>query len=138
MGFLTLAILGCSPWAAEGPASPVPIAEAATAADRMPLEWAREMAVKSSAQARRLEVIAVLGERGTVAEVPVLVQALRDADDVTRALAEKALWEVFLRSGDAEADRLTRAGIRRMEAGDLEGAHRNAEMLREHLQRRAL
>jgi len=73
MGLLTLAILGCSPWAAEAPASPGPVAAAAEAADRMPLEWAREMAVKSPGQARRLEAIAVLGERGTMAEVPVLV-----------------------------------------------------------------
>ena len=73
MGFLTLAIFGGSPWAAEGPASPVSVAAAAEAVDRMPLEWAREMAVKSPGQARRPEAIAVLGERGTMAEVPVLV-----------------------------------------------------------------
>lgn len=94
----------------------------AATSDPMPVERAREMAVKSPEQRTRLQAIAVLAERGTMADVPVLVQALRDPDEQTRELAEKALWEVFLRSGDAQADQLTREGMRRMGEGDLEQA----------------
>ena len=92
---------------------------AAGAAEAMPLERAREMAVKSPDRETRLQAVQVLGARGTMAEVPILVQALRDPDDVTRALAEDALWQIFLRSGDPETDRLTQEGIRRMQQGEL-------------------
>ncbi len=109
----SLALVACLA-AVAGPA-----ALAADAPDAMPLERAREMAVKSADQETRLQAVRVLGARGTMAEVPVLVQALRDPDEVTRALAERALWQVFLRSGDPEADRLTQEGIRRMEDEDL-------------------
>ncbi len=91
----------------------------AAASEAMPLDRAREMAVESADRATRLQAVQVLGARGTMAEVPILVQALRDPDEVTRALAEGALWQVFLRSGDPEADRLAQEGIRRMQQGDL-------------------
>lgn len=94
-------------------------AGAAESPDAMPLDRAREMAVKSPDRATRLQAVLALGARGTMADVPVLVQALRDPDEATRALAEDALWQVFLRSGDPEADRLTQEGIHRMHQGDL-------------------
>ncbi len=57
-----------------------------------------------------------LGETGTMADVPALVQALRDRDALVRALAESALWEVWSRSGDGEADRLLALGVEQMNA----------------------
>ena len=97
-------------------------AMAAESPDAMPLDRAREMAVKSPDQQTRLQAVRVLGARGTMAEVPVLVQALRDPDQATRALAEDALWRVFLRSGDPDVDAITQDGIRHMQEGELEEA----------------
>ncbi len=56
----------------------------------------------------------MLGETGTMAEAPALVDALRDADPLVRTLSERALWEVWSRSGDGEADRLLAIGIEQM------------------------
>jgi len=56
----------------------------------------------------------MLGETGTMADAPALVAALRDADPLVRALAERSLWEVWHRSGDAETDRLLARGIEHM------------------------
>ncbi|MGH7390241.1 MAG: tetratricopeptide repeat protein [Candidatus Rokuibacteriota bacterium] len=67
----------------------------------------------ASAEARRRGA-RMLGEGGTMADVPALVEALRDPDAVVRALAEDALWEVWSRSGDGEADRLLAIGIEQM------------------------
>jgi tetratricopeptide (TPR) repeat protein len=58
----------------------------------------------------------VLGETGTMSDLPALVQALRDADPLVRALAERGLWEVWSRSGDADVDRLLAIGIEQMAA----------------------
>lgn len=102
-----------------GPAAGREVGSAAADAEAMPLDQAREMAVKSPDQRTRLQAVQVLGARGTMAEVPILVQALRDPDEVTRVLAEDALWRVFLRSGDPEADRLSQEGIQRMQRGEL-------------------
>jgi len=56
----------------------------------------------------------MLGEAGTMADAPALVDALRDADPLVRALSERSLWEVWGRSGDGEADRLLAVGIAQM------------------------
>src|SRR5262245_638250 len=56
----------------------------------------------------------MLGDAGTMADAPALVDALRDADPVVRALSERSLWEVWGRSGDGEADRLLAIGIEQM------------------------
>ncbi len=83
----------------------------------------REQAVQSlshaDAQARR-DAASRLGEVGTMAEVPPLVGALRDIDADARDQAEQALWRIWARSGDPEADRLYQTGIEQMNAGDLQ------------------
>lgn len=55
-----------------------------------------------------------LGEHGVMADVPALVQALRDPDAAVRARADHALWQVWSRSGDAETDRLFAIGVEQM------------------------
>ena len=55
-----------------------------------------------------------LGEHGVMADVPALVQALRDPDAAVRARADRALWRVGSRSGDAETDRLFAIGVEQM------------------------
>src|SRR5439155_1570724 len=47
----------------------------------------------------------------------VLRQALRDEDEVVRALAENSLWQVWSRSGDPQIDALFRLGVEQMSEG---------------------
>jgi len=69
-------------------------------------------------QTRRAAVQA-LGETGTRGDQPVLLAALRDDDALVRALAERALWLVWGRSGDPEIDRLFTDGVAQMGARTL-------------------
>jgi tetratricopeptide (TPR) repeat protein len=57
---------------------------------------------------------AALAEHGTMQDVPRLARALRDQDPLVRALAERAMWQVWSRSGDAEIDGLLALGIEQM------------------------
>jgi tetratricopeptide (TPR) repeat protein len=62
----------------------------------------------------RRHAVEALREQGTMKDLPALVQALRDGDAVVRGLAEAALWTVWSRSGDPEADQLLAQGIEQM------------------------
>jgi tetratricopeptide (TPR) repeat protein len=64
----------------------------------------------------------MLGETGTMSDLPRLVQALRDADSVVRAFAENAMWQVWSRSGDEQVDRLLALGIEQMQTRQGEAA----------------
>jgi tetratricopeptide (TPR) repeat protein len=91
---------------AAGAQSPAPLTrEQALAAIR-----------KSDVEARR-QAAAWLGELGTMADAPVLIAALRDADDVVRALAEHSVWQVWSRSGDPQVDALFQIGLEQMQRG---------------------
>ena len=57
-----------------------------------------------------------------MADAPALLAALRDPDARVRVLAERALWEVWSRSGTEEVDDLLRAGIVEMQHGQLEAS----------------
>jgi tetratricopeptide (TPR) repeat protein len=57
-----------------------------------------------------------LAETGVMADVPKLADALRDDDPLVRKLAERAMWEVWSRSGDTAVDRLLATGIEQMSA----------------------
>jgi tetratricopeptide (TPR) repeat protein len=46
-----------------------------------------------------------------MADLPVLAQALRDADSTVRGFAEAAMWSVWSRSGDDEIDKLFHVGV---------------------------
>jgi len=65
---------------------------------------------------RRLAVRTLM-QAGTMADVPRLVQALRDADAGVRVLADQALWEVWSRSGNQEIARLFEAGTHALTQG---------------------
>ncbi|HEV8457448.1 MAG TPA: tetratricopeptide repeat protein [Methylomirabilota bacterium] len=71
---------------------------------------------KSDVEARR-QAAAWLGELGTMADAPVLIAALRDADDVVRALAEHSVWQVWSRSGNPQVDALFQIGVEQMQRG---------------------
>ena len=72
-------------------------------------------------EARR-QAAAWLGELGTPADLPAMMQMLRDPDEVVRALAENSIWQVWSRSGDPKVDALFAIGVEQMSAGDSAGA----------------
>ena len=86
----------------------------------------REDALAGLADGREVEVrrraAAALAEGGTMADAPALVAALRDADARVRGLAERALWEVWSRSGNEDVDHLLRVGVVEMQHGELEAS----------------
>lgn len=71
---------------------------------------------RDDAAGRRVAVRTLM-EAGTMADVPRLVQALRDTDAVVRGLADQALWEVWSRSGNQEIGRLFEAGTHALTQG---------------------
>jgi tetratricopeptide (TPR) repeat protein len=74
--------------------------------------------IKSPDLETRRRAAAWLGEVGVIADAPVLIGALSDPDEVVRTLAERSVWQVWGRSGDAEADGLLQVGIEQMSRGD--------------------
>jgi tetratricopeptide (TPR) repeat protein len=106
----TLLVLVPGVAAAQAPPAPSPARERA-----------REDLAKADPELRR-HAVARLGEAGTMDDAPALVQALRNSDRVVRALAERALWRVWSRSGDAEVDALLARGIEQMGEGAAEAA----------------
>jgi tetratricopeptide (TPR) repeat protein len=84
-------------------------------------EHALENIRTGDVQARRMGAVA-LGELGTMADVPVMLEALRDEDEGVRAAAESSVWQVWSRSGDPAVDALFSVGVERMTRGDANGA----------------
>lgn len=86
--------------------------------------------VKSHAQAvagleqpsalARAEALAWLAEHGRADDQPLLLARLRDEHPAVRAVAEKALWLLWSRSGDAAVDELLSQGAEAMQGGRLE------------------
>jgi tetratricopeptide (TPR) repeat protein len=64
---------------------------------------------------RRLGVLA-LAETGLMADLPRLAAALRDDDGLVRAFAERAMWQIWSRSGDQDIDRLFAVGVEQLSA----------------------
>jgi tetratricopeptide (TPR) repeat protein len=95
------------------------LAFGASAQDRSPLTREQALAdIKKPDLETRRRATAWLGEVGVIADAPVLIGALSDADEVVRTLAEHSVWQVWGRSGDAEADALLQIGIEQMNRGD--------------------
>ena len=76
---------------------------------------------KPDAEARR-QAAAWLGELGAMTDAPALLGALRDDDELVRALAENSLWQVWSRSGDREVDALFQIGVEQMNQRDAPAA----------------
>jgi tetratricopeptide (TPR) repeat protein len=90
------------------------LALAAAASGALTREQALEALAQPDDADKRRDGARGLAETGTMADVPVLARALRDADTLVRALAERAMWQVWSRSGDPETDRLFTAGLAEM------------------------
>jgi tetratricopeptide (TPR) repeat protein len=84
-------------------------------------EQALEAIAGGSVEARR-QAAAALGDLATMADAPTLLRALRDQDEVVRALTESSLWQVWSRSGDAEIDAVFQFGVEQMTRGDFQAA----------------
>lgn len=69
--------------------------------------------------AMRRAAVLQLGEVGRMQDSDALIDALHDADRGVRGFAEQALWQVWMRSGDADVDGLLRTGMRAMEEGKM-------------------
>jgi tetratricopeptide (TPR) repeat protein len=99
----------------------VALAVPAVAPAQTPPPMTREQALaglaRSGVEARR-QAAASMGEVGRMEDVPALVRTLRDPDPVVRTLAERALWQVWSRSGDAEIDALFQEGVDQMTRRD--------------------
>ena len=67
----------------------------------------------------RRRAVEGLGETGTMADVPLLTEVLRDSDATVRALAEQSLWLVWSRSGDPAVDEIFRRGVGQLQRGEL-------------------
>jgi tetratricopeptide (TPR) repeat protein len=65
----------------------------------------------------RAAAVAFLARTGVATDGPLLAKRLFDDNPLIRELAEQALWQVWSRSGDAQADRLLAAGMAQMSGG---------------------
>jgi tetratricopeptide (TPR) repeat protein len=70
----------------------------------------------------RMEAIVWLANHGTMADAGLLEKRLRDEDEGVRAYAERGLWAIWSRSGDADIDRLMARGVEEMEQGNHKAA----------------
>lgn len=99
----------------------VPDAEAAQDVNAARLERALSD-LGSGDAAVRTKACGVLAEIGRQSDLPPLMAALHDSAAAVRQAAERAVWRVWSRSGDAAADRVFETGMAQMQAGDLRGA----------------
>jgi tetratricopeptide (TPR) repeat protein len=95
------------------------VGSSAAAPSKAPLTREQALAeIKSPEVETRRRAAAWLGELGVMADASVLLAALTDDDEVVRVLAEHSVWEVWSRSGDADADSLLQVGIEQMSHGE--------------------
>jgi len=67
----------------------------------------------------RLAACTLLAEVGKQEDLPFLQSHLFDEDDRIRGTAERAIWAIWSRSGDAATDRLFERGLEQMREGRL-------------------
>lgn len=71
---------------------------------------------------QRAAAVGYVARTGLATDGPVLAKRLADDHPFVREAAERALWLVWSRSGDAETDRLLAAGAAQMGSGRLKEA----------------
>jgi len=74
-------------------------------------------ALKHADAATRAEAVVWLANRGAMSDAPLLHERLRDESPFVRAYAERGLWLLWGRSGDAAVDALMARGTEEMQAG---------------------
>ena len=76
-------------------------------------------ALSSADAATRAEAIVWVANLGAMADAPLLHERLRDESPFVRGFAERGLWLLWGRSGDAAIDALMARGSEEMQAGAL-------------------
>jgi len=61
--------------------------------------------LRSPSEATRAEAANWIANRGAMVDAPLLHERLRDDSETVREFAERGLWLLWSRSGDAEIDR---------------------------------
>jgi tetratricopeptide (TPR) repeat protein len=74
-------------------------------------------ALKHADAATRAEAVVWLANRGAMADAPLLHERLRDESPFVRGYAERGLWLLWARSGDAAVDALMARGTEEMQSG---------------------
>lgn len=74
-------------------------------------------ALQSPEAATRAEALVWIANRGSMADAPLLHERLRDESAFVRSFAERGLWLLWSRSGDADIDALMARGTEAMQAG---------------------
>jgi tetratricopeptide (TPR) repeat protein len=77
---------------------------------------------RSTQSAERRLAYARLAEVGTMDDVPVLLAALWDDEELIRGIAEQSVWGIWLRADDPIADPLFQTGMALMAEDDIPGA----------------
>ncbi|HKX38535.1 MAG TPA: tetratricopeptide repeat protein [Burkholderiales bacterium] len=67
---------------------------------------------------RRAEAVVWVANHGRMDDTPLLMKRLHDDSPFVRGYAERALWLLWGRSGDADVDRVMARGVEAMEAGN--------------------
>jgi len=73
-------------------------------------------ALRNPSAAERQRAAVKLAAVGRMRDVPALLSALRDRDADVRDTAERAVWAIWSRSGNARVDELLKQGIEQMNA----------------------
>jgi tetratricopeptide (TPR) repeat protein len=79
-------------------------------------------ALRSAETTERMEAIVWLANYGSMTDAPRLHERLRDESALVRDYAERALWALWSRSGDAKVDALMARGVDEMQSGDHKAA----------------
>jgi len=74
-------------------------------------------ALKNADAATRAEAIVWIANHGPMADAPLLQERLRDESAFVRSFAERGLWLLWARSGDAAIDKLMAEASDEMHAG---------------------
>jgi tetratricopeptide (TPR) repeat protein len=96
------------------------IALAAPVQAQAPTREAALERLKSADPVERRRAIVQLAQAGSMDDVPVLLERLRDADEGVREIAERAIWVLWSRSGNPQVDTLFLQGIDQMNTGQFQ------------------
>jgi tetratricopeptide (TPR) repeat protein len=71
---------------------------------------------------RRRHAYLRLADVGTMEDIPLLLSALRDEEDLIRGVAEQVIWGIWMRTGDSVADPMFQTGLQLMQEKNYRGA----------------
>ena len=74
-------------------------------------------ALESPETERRAEAVVWVANHGSMDDTALLFKRMRDDSGLVRGYAERGLWLLWSRSGDADIDRAMARGVEQMEAG---------------------